>query len=270
MNLLRTYEPARACTDGPEPGARALMAWFLGAYSELGGVNSGIYNCRAVRGGSTTSLHGEGRACDLGIRPYSAAYGWELANLLVGHSGALGIQCVIWDRKIWSGSYADRGWRNYGGVNPHVDHLHVELTRQAARTLTAERIHEVLGSGSEGDDELTPEERETLARVPIVERKLDLLLQQMVYGEGDPAQPDTWGWGLWGGGTGADEAHGRLTVVDMGRRSNVETRQAWLTARRALDEAGKIRRAIEAGAVEISAGAVGELEITGIARPRRS
>ena len=56
------YVGAKRCTGGPQPGAWGQMDWFLTNYREKGGVNSGIYNCRAVRGGRTTSLHGEGRA----------------------------------------------------------------------------------------------------------------------------------------------------------------------------------------------------------------
>lgn len=153
--LHRTYEPARACTDGPAPGAREFMAWFLGRYAQLGGTNLGIYNCRTVRGGSTTSLHGEGRAVDFGVRPLSAEWGWVLARLLVAHSKALGVQCVIWDRRIWSGSHADAGFRVYGGSHPHTDHLHVELSRAAAQALTAARVHTVLGgSATTGDDDM--------------------------------------------------------------------------------------------------------------------
>ena len=76
------YQGASKCTAGPQPGCRNAMSWFLGAYGRLGGLNTGIYNCRTVRGGSTTSLHGEGRACDFGIRPYSAAWGTTLADAL--------------------------------------------------------------------------------------------------------------------------------------------------------------------------------------------
>src|SRR5699024_3692415 len=88
----------------PQPGAWGAMDYFLSAYKSKGGVNTGIYNCRSVRGGRTTSLHGEGRAADFGIRPYGARYGTALANALVAFSKELGIQCVIWNRKIWSSS----------------------------------------------------------------------------------------------------------------------------------------------------------------------
>ena len=49
------YRGAKACTAGPQPGAWGQMDWYLTNYSDKGGVNSGIYNCRSVRGGSTRS-----------------------------------------------------------------------------------------------------------------------------------------------------------------------------------------------------------------------
>ncbi len=146
MSLYHGYQGAVRCTAGPTPGARALMAWFLGAYAAQGGVNTGIYNCRAVRGGTTTSLHGEGRAADLGIRPYSAAYGTALAESLRLHSHELGIQLIIWNKRVWSGSYPDAGWRPYTGVASHTDHLHVELGWYTARDnpLTVAHLNNVL------------------------------------------------------------------------------------------------------------------------------
>lgn len=123
------------------------MAVYLGLYATRGGTNLGIYNCRSVAGSATTSLHGEGRACDFGINPHGAAYGTQLADQLRLHSAELGIQCVIWNRRIWSGSYPDAGWRVYSGLNAHVDHIHLELTRAAAATLTPERVHNVLNPG---------------------------------------------------------------------------------------------------------------------------
>lgn len=122
------YQGARSCTNGPQPGVWGAMDYFLSAYKSKGGVNTGIYNCRSVRGGRTTSLHGEGRAADFGIRPHGAAYGTALANAIVSMSKELQVQCVIWNRKIWSSSYPRSGWRNYNGVASHVDHLHVEFT----------------------------------------------------------------------------------------------------------------------------------------------
>ena len=148
------YKGARSCTSGPQPGAWGAMDYFLSAYSSKGGVNTGIYNCRSVRGGRTTSLHGEGRAADFGIRPYGAKYGTDLANALVAYSKELGIQCVIWNRRIWSSSYPHSGWRRYNGVASHTDHIHVEFTwarARSGRAATAKRFAEVLGGVKPGD-----------------------------------------------------------------------------------------------------------------------
>lgn len=148
------YVGAKSCTSGPRPGAWGAMDYFLAAYKSKGGVNTGIYNCRSVRGGRTTSLHGEGRAADFGIRPYGAKYGTALANALVAHSKELGIQCVIWNRKIWSSSYPHSGWRRYNGVASHTDHIHVEFTwarAKAGRKETARHFAKVLGGVKPGD-----------------------------------------------------------------------------------------------------------------------
>lgn len=150
MALYRGYHPATGCTGGPRPGARALMSWFLGAYGWRGAANLGIYNCKSL--GSGWSLHAEGRATDLGTAPYGnpsgggwPGWGWELANALRDNSAELGIQCVIFDRRIWSGAHPDAGWRTYSGSNPHTGHLHAELTPTAAANLTAAQVEAVIG-----------------------------------------------------------------------------------------------------------------------------
>lgn len=145
MALHRGYEPANGCSSGSTSGAKALQSWFVGAYGNKSpkGANLGIYNCKRL--GSGWSVHAEGRAVDLGTAPYSEpGWGWALANALRSKSKELGIQLIIFDRKIWSGSQPDAGWRDYGGSNPHGGHLHVELTRVAARTLTASKIQNTL------------------------------------------------------------------------------------------------------------------------------
>jgi Putative peptidoglycan binding domain len=140
--LTGGYVGAKSCTSGPTVGAKNLMSWYLRDYGPKGGKNLGIYNCRTVRGGTTTSLHGEGRAADLGT-PTSNTWSWAVAELLRAHSAELGIQCVIHNRKIWSASAA--GWRAYTGVAAHFDHLHVELTWAAANGgLTVAKIDSVL------------------------------------------------------------------------------------------------------------------------------
>ena len=134
MAIYRGYAGAKTCTKGPTTGAKGAMAWFLAKYKEQGGRNSGIYNCRPVRGSTrTTSLHGEGRAFDLGLKWYDKIEVFqELAEQLRLNSKELGIQCIIFNRKIFSGGYKYTGWYKYTGVNPHTEHLHVEFSWTAA------------------------------------------------------------------------------------------------------------------------------------------
>jgi hypothetical protein len=138
------WEPASRCTGGPTQGALALMRWFVEEYGDQGGYNLGIYNCRSVRGGSTTSLHGEGRALDLGF-PVGDPDGDELTRRLLKVPGRLGVQAIIYERKIYSA--LSPGGRYYGGVNPHADHLHVELTRESASELTYATVVDVMTPG---------------------------------------------------------------------------------------------------------------------------
>jgi hypothetical protein len=170
MSLYRSYAAAgHKCSGGPTSGAVALMAWFLGAYKTRGARNDGIYNCRSVRGGTEPSLHSEGRAADLGCRA-GDTWAQPLANLLVAHSAELGIQCVIYNRRIWSGQHPDAGWRSYSGVDHHTTHLHVELSRKAAAGLTVERIVSVL----------TPEDEVKEADiVKIVDRVADEVMRRL-------------------------------------------------------------------------------------------
>lgn len=60
------------------------------------------------------------------------------------------------------------------------------------------------------EDDLTPEQ----------DRMLREVYAQMVRGTGRDGDPKSWGWPGWAGGTGE-----HLTVVDLLRRANVETRQ---------------------------------------------
>lgn len=60
------------------------------------------------------------------------------------------------------------------------------------------------------EDDMTPEQDRMLREVYL----------QLVQGDGQQANPKTWGWQQWTGGTGE-----HLTVVDALRRGNVEQRQ---------------------------------------------
>ncbi|HEX8647503.1 MAG TPA: N-acetylmuramoyl-L-alanine amidase [Thermoleophilaceae bacterium] len=136
-----------ACARGPQPGTIRLRDEFRRRYV---GRSMGIFNCRPVRGGTTLSLHGEGRALDWGLNANDeterAAADAIVAELLAtdadGNTHALarrmGIQEIIWNRQIWSaGSRAAQGLRPYGGTNPHTDHIHVGQNHDGAQGRTS-------------------------------------------------------------------------------------------------------------------------------------
>jgi hypothetical protein len=127
------------------------MSWYLGAYESRGAANLGIYVCKRL--GSGYSIHGHGRAGDLGTKPYGnpgggwPAWGLALADALRLHSHELGIQLIIFRGRVWSCRQPDEGWRDSSG---HDGHLHVELIPTAAASLTVAKIQSVLGGASTG------------------------------------------------------------------------------------------------------------------------
>ena len=123
------YDYAKTCIGRNEPGTKQLETLLLRLFP--GTRTAGIYNCRTVRGGKSTSLHAEGRAVDLWIT--SIAQGDALAKWARDHSEQYQIQEVIWNRKIWSVLHANAGWRKYTGENQHTDHVHIGQNRKGAR-----------------------------------------------------------------------------------------------------------------------------------------
>jgi hypothetical protein len=135
---------ATTCSGAAQPGAKAMLKWLLENVDKS--KNLGIYNCRNVRGGSTTSTHGEGRGIDLGMpmsKGKGSNAGTAVVKLLAENGKKLGIQCIIYNRKIYSAK--SPSGRPYHGVNPHYDHLHIELTRDAGKRLTYATLDAVLG-----------------------------------------------------------------------------------------------------------------------------
>lgn len=145
MNFAK-WQGAERCTSGPQQGAVELKDWMAANYPV--GWSGGIFNCRTVRGSSQPSIHGEGRALDW-MMPVVNGRGHPDGHDAVKRLGSkgreLGIQCIIFDRTIWS-ARSPNG-RPYTGVHPHFDHLHIECDRNAAQTLTVERLNALLNGG---------------------------------------------------------------------------------------------------------------------------
>ncbi|MBI5517672.1 MAG: D-alanyl-D-alanine carboxypeptidase family protein [Deltaproteobacteria bacterium] len=139
-----SYDPAPAWEGGKNctamtRGAALLRAFILArvpAVKTIGG-----YNCRPnTARTSQTSVHGTGRALDIMIPTLqgaaNSAVGDPIANWLVTNASVIGVQYLIWNRVKWSGSRTGRKDAPYGGPNPHVDHIHLELTSAASRAET--------------------------------------------------------------------------------------------------------------------------------------
>lgn len=159
MTFPVVYEPAARDSGGPMPGARALMAACLALYPPA--TNLGIYNPRDQRGTNVTSLHAEGRAIDVGYPDVGGPsgrghpVGQQLANDMVRYHAELGVQCVIYYRRIWSTTKPS--WRAYSGTDPHTGHLHIELNRAAAAGLTSAEAIRILTPPTQGEPMATPD-----------------------------------------------------------------------------------------------------------------
>ena len=99
----------------------------------------GIYIDRNIRGGTTKSVHAEGRAWDCKTTDYEE--GTKVYNTLREHHEALGIEKIIWWRKVWTPSM---GEQDYTGVSPHTNHLHIEQSVEKSESLTEQDILELL------------------------------------------------------------------------------------------------------------------------------
>jgi len=137
-----TYDDAPAwgdgdCAGGMTSGAKKLAARLSRDFdAQILRVEG--YACRPnTADESRMSIHGTGRALDIFIPKSGGSAdntkGDAVANWLVENSQRVGVQLVIWDRTVWMVKRADKA---YGGPHPHDDHIHVEITEEAAREET--------------------------------------------------------------------------------------------------------------------------------------
>lgn len=142
------YKSATHCVGSARPGTVALGAYLEDNFPKTYVMN--IYSCREIFGGSGYSHHAEGRADDHGVptTPSGGAItsiGMPIIELIGPHGRALGIDHMIYNRKIWTAA-APSG-KYYSGKHPHRDHWHIGLTRTAAELLNLTTIkHIVEGS----------------------------------------------------------------------------------------------------------------------------
>lgn len=116
------------------PGLRELVRYLR----EHTGLTIGAARGASVQAPARTAqgalrrrdVHEDGRAADVMTR--DRAQGTALADWLLQHAGALGIQQLIWHRAYWSSARpSSRRAHSYGaytGRSPHTDHVHLEVS----------------------------------------------------------------------------------------------------------------------------------------------
>lgn len=79
-------------------------------------------------------VHEEARAIDfmLPAALHGGAEGEALANWLLANAEAIGIQGIVWNRASWYPERSPRFRSPYTGESPHTDHVHAELSVEAA------------------------------------------------------------------------------------------------------------------------------------------
>jgi hypothetical protein len=171
-----SYDDADQCIGTGNPilnGTDRLARFLRDNFSGATRYDSTVY-CRSVRGGRSLSMHATGRAIDLYIPTIGEkadnSAGDPVANYLIQHATALGVQYFIWDKTQFNTSrgYTEdycsgRCWEHGGGKHPHHDHLHIELSKHAANNLRFADIPAVgASSGSGGSPAVAPDAPQTL------------------------------------------------------------------------------------------------------------
>lgn len=130
------WRGSSSCAGGMTPGAARFAEDLEAAFPQI--FHVGGYACRPINGNSSvTSVHATGRALDIHIATIGGeadnGEGDPIGNWLIENAERIGVQYIIWDRWTWGGHRPSGAKdRYYGGAHPHHDHLHVELSVQAA------------------------------------------------------------------------------------------------------------------------------------------
>ncbi len=118
----------RSIPEGVKAFRDYVCARF-GLPAEKGGMRRGGASSSPKTAGDRRDPHEEGLAVDVMTR--DPELGDRIANWLVTHAEAIGVWIVIWSQREWSTGRPPR-WERYTGASPHTDHVHVELSREAA------------------------------------------------------------------------------------------------------------------------------------------
>ena len=142
VDPIAGYDPANTCLTTLQPGTELLKDLLATTYGR-----TAFDTLRACTGGVATSEHNDGRAIDfmlLAANPADLAVAtsfltWltktDAAGVPFANARRLGIMYVIWNRQMWQA--VDPVWRPYTGPVPHIDHVHISLSRAGAQLQTS-------------------------------------------------------------------------------------------------------------------------------------
>lgn len=133
------YDPRSGpCTQREAIGLQQLARYVL---SRWGGTNLGIYSCRSVRGGTSPSMHGEGRAWDW--RAPSRTTLNQAIAFVIAYADKLSIQSVT-DYEMNRRWQVGHGWQLFTGPGASGPTWHVERNRDGASD--ARSVQTILGA----------------------------------------------------------------------------------------------------------------------------
>jgi hypothetical protein len=144
IEQLQPYVGQSTCDPIAKPGVKAFLNLLLTAYPDTG--SDGIVRDCGTGG---QSEHKEGRAFDWQVSASNATdvkhvndlMAWLLATDRFGNKDAmfrrLGLMYMIWNKRIWKGYQADKGWQPYSGVSEHTDHVHFSFGWAGAKKATS-------------------------------------------------------------------------------------------------------------------------------------
>lgn len=122
------------CVSSFPPGTQIVINFLRNHFVGISSFVSS-FECKPGANPDRTSFHATGRAIDVMI-PMDGSdadngIGDPVGNFLIENAKRIGVQYIIWDRMNWKGRKGD--FEEYTGTpHPHTNHLHVELTPEAA------------------------------------------------------------------------------------------------------------------------------------------
>lgn len=127
FSTIRPGEPSQL---GERPAVTAFRDYVVRRFRKVSSGGIRRSPPKDATPGRHRDPHEDYRAVDAMVSEFEV--GDEVANWLVTWADVIGVQYVLWCRYEWSASPYGSRWEPYTGTNPHTDHVHIELSEEAA------------------------------------------------------------------------------------------------------------------------------------------